>query len=268
MTGFFSDWKRRRILARHQIPEEVWAKGLELLPLLDTLDEIERRKLREVATLFLHEKHFEGGSGFTVEPTHKIVIALLACLPVLELGLDALAGWSSIVVYKDEFKNHEEWVDEQGIAHVDRSAQAGQTVPGGPLLLSWADVVQSAEDPYDGYNVVIHEVAHKLDMLNGGEADGIPPLHPDMDAAAFKAVFSKSFDDLCHRLDLGEESGIDEYATENESEFFAVMVETFFEAPDIVETEYPAVYEQLMLLFRQDPLRRLPAPEEPDPEHQ
>ena len=127
---------------------------------------------------------------------------------------------------------------------------AGEAWEGGPVLLSWFDRPEAA----DGMNVVIHEFAHKLDMLNG-PPDGLPPLHEGMKRQAWIDAFEPAYADFCARVDDGEETWIDPYAAEHPAEFFAVTSEVFFEAPDLLRHEYPAVYEQLRQFYRQDPLR-------------
>jgi len=107
-------------------------------------------------------------------------------------------------------------------------------------------------------NVVVHEFAHKLDMLNGG-ANGYPPLHRGMDRRSWSEAFGAAYRDLCARVDAGEDTVIDPYASESPGEFFAVLSEAFFELPDVVEAEYPRVYAQLAQFYRQDPLARLPS---------
>ena len=115
-------------------------------------------------------------------------------------------------------------------------------------MLSWEDVAASGR--LEGYNVVIHEMAHKLDMLNG-DANGFPPLHADMDSATWYRVFSEAFEDLDARVEAGEETEIDEYAAEEPGEFFAVTSEYFFEAPDVLGECYPKVYAELRAFYRQ-----------------
>ena len=107
-----------------------------------------------------------------------------------------------------------------------------------------------------GYNVVIHEFAHKLDMLNG-EADGIPALHSGLDEDGWIAVFDAAFEDFCRRVDADEETIIDPYASQDHSEFFAVISEVFFLTPQVVASEYPDLYDLLRRYYRQDPLQRL-----------
>jgi Mlc titration factor MtfA (ptsG expression regulator) len=138
--------------------------------------------------------------------------------------------------------------------HEWEEALIGEAWDLGPLILSWADVEASGLG--DGYNVAIHEIAHKLDLLNG-EVDGFPPLHRGMSRKAWVEAFTLAFNDLQRRVDSGEDTAIDPYAAEEPGEFFAVLSEYFFELPELVEAEYPAVYRQLAAFYRQDPLARM-----------
>jgi len=93
-------------------------------------------------------------------------------------------------------------------------------------------------------------------MLNG-DADGMPALHSDLDEGEWQAVFGSAYDDFCQRVDGGEDTLIDPYASETPGEFFAVLSESFFEIPDVVAGEYPDLYDLLRRYYRQDPLARL-----------
>lgn len=245
-----SRWRRRRILARADLSGPAWEAAEAGLPLLAGRDPDARRRLRELATLFLHEKALEGAHGFAIDPLTARQIALQACLPVLNLGLDWLGGWVSVVVHPDEFVVDHEEVDEAGVVHRIREARSGESWERGPLVLSAAEV--AAGGRCDGYNVILHEVAHKLDALNG-PADGFPPLHRGMDPGAWTRAFTDAFDDLNRRLDAGETAPIDPYGAEAPEEFFAVATEAFFETPEALRTAYPAVYDQLTLFYRQTP---------------
>jgi Mlc titration factor MtfA (ptsG expression regulator) len=131
----------------------------------------------------------------------------------------------------------------------------GEAWEGGPVLLSWFD---DPDEPGD-VNVVIHEFAHKLDMSNG-DVDGMPALHADMRCEDWIAAFAPAYDDFCRRVDAGEDTAIDPYAASHPSEFFAVASEVFFEAPDLLLDEYPAVYAQLRRFYRQDPAPQRQSP--------
>ena len=254
--SWFGRWRRARILERHAIPLDTFDATLACLPILHGLDASERTRLREAASLFIHDKTFSAAGGADVDDANQRVIALQACLLTLNLGEDSYRGWSEIILYPDEFLRHREEIDEAGVVHRSRDILAGESWHGGPLVLSLADVATSGQA--DGVNVVLHEFAHKLDMLNG-DANGFPPLHRGMDAAAWAHDFSAAYEDLCARVDAGEDTAIDPYATTDPAEFFAVLTEVFFETPHILHTEYPAIYRQLQQFYRQHPLVRLTA---------
>ena len=177
----------------------------------------------------------------------RVSIAAQACLPILELGLDWYSGWTGIVVYPGDFRVRREMLDEAGVMHEWDDELAGEAMPGGPVVLSWD---AAAHDPY--MNVVIHEFAHKLDMLNG-EADAAPPLHAGMDRRAWLAAFEDAYEGFCDAVDRGQDTWLDPYAAEDLSEFFAVITEAFFEDGRETRRRYPDVYAQLKLFYRQDP---------------
>jgi len=244
-------WRRRRILERHAIPDADWSATIAALPVLARLDAAELDRLRDLTLLFLHEKRLEPAIGFALDDAMRVRIAALACLPILNLGLDGYAGFLAVVVHPDEFVIRDRTIeDEDGVVHVGDDVLTGEAWDHGPVVLSWRDVLASGRG--DGYNVVVHEFAHKLDM-QGGEPDGIPPLHAGMRIAEWRAAFDAAFNALVNQLERGEEPWIDPYAAEDPGEFFAVCAELFFDVPGDFAAEYPAVYAQLAAYFRQDP---------------
>lgn len=257
--GWFGRWRRTRILERHLIPREAFDASFARLPILHGLDAEERARLREAASLFIHDKTFSAAGGADVDAATQRIIALQACLLTLNLTEDSYRGWNEIILYPDEFLRDREEMDEAGVVHHSRDILAGESWHGGPLVLSVADV--NASGQADGFNVVLHEFAHKLDMLNG-DANGFPPLHRGMDSAAWAGDFSAAYEDLCARVDAGEDTPIDPYATADPAEFFAVLTEVFFETPRLLNAEYPAIYRQLQQFYRQHPLARLESHEQ------
>ena len=253
MLKHFRNWLDRRVVERSLFTDAQWQSALARLPLLSGLNDDERAKLRELVILFCHRKSFEGAHGLTVTDEMVLLIALQACLPILELGLDAYDGWSSVIIYPTGFVPEHSYVDEYGVEHHVRAEMSGEAWERGPVLLSWDDIGWAGET--DGYNLVIHEFAHKLDMLNGS-VNGFPPLHPGMSASTWSDIFSQGFRDFAGKCDAGIDVGIDCYASESPAEFFAVMSEVFFERPELLQRHYPSVYMQLNLYYRQDPLVR------------
>lgn len=254
MLKFIRNWFDRRTIARADIAREDWDAAFDALPLLDGLSVDEERRLKELVILFCHRKTFDGAHGLVVTQPMALVIALQACLLVLELGLDSYDGWSTIIVYQSGFVSRQVIVDEYGIEHHIESDLSGEAWEDGPLLLAWDDTALGGYD--DGHNLVIHEFAHKLDMLNGS-VNGFPPLHPGMDSGAWTRAFSDGFEDFRRKCDDGIELGIDDYAATSPGELFAVLSEVFFEQPDVLHHHYPAIYDQMRLFYRQDPLARL-----------
>jgi Mlc titration factor MtfA (ptsG expression regulator) len=240
--GWLTEWRRRRVLAKHHIDDALWERATRPLAFLPRTP-----KLRELALLFMAEKEFAGAHDLEVSDLMRVSIAAQACTPILELGLDWYAGWHGIVVYPGDFRVRRREIDEDGVVHEWEDELAGEAMPGGPVVLSWD---AAAHDP--AMNVVLHEFAHKLDMLNG-EADGVPPLHVGMDRRAWQKAFEEAYEGFCDALERGKDTWLDPYAGEHPSEFFAVVSEAFFCEARETKRRYPRVYEQLALFYRQDP---------------
>jgi len=247
----FKNWRRKRLLERESIPDELWNGALAACPVLARLSADELGRLRALALLFLHEKRFEPAQGFAITDDMRARIAVLGCVPILNLGFDCYDTFVSVVVYPDEFLVRDrEVVDEDGVVHTGDDLLSGEAWEQGPVLLAWSEIEQSGKG--EGYNVVVHELAHKIDMLNG-EVDGVPPLHAGMRLAEWTAAFDDAYEDLLEQLDRDEEPWLDPYAAEDPAEFFAVCSEMFFDVPERFAAEYPGVYAQLAAFYKQDP---------------
>jgi hypothetical protein len=253
MFSLIARWWQERIIRRSTVTGQQWQQAFARLPLLNRLTKDEKARLTRLAILFLHEKSLEGARGLELTSEMKLTIALQACLPVLNLGLDWYRGWVSVIVYPAQFIPERTFVDEYGVEHSARSVLSGESWHRGPVILSWEDARHSGA--IDGYNLVIHEFAHKLDVLNG-DANGFPPLHRNMDVSQWVSALTQAYDDFQHRLETWNDVPIDGYAASSPAEFFAVFSEVFFERPDILIHYYPAVYEQFKQFYRQDPLFR------------
>ncbi len=248
---------------KNPVPEALWQETVANLPFLDGLTGEEKSRLRDLTETFLTEKEFTPAGGLELTDAMCVSIAVQGCLPILNLGLGYYRDWVGIVVYPDEFVIPRTVEDEFGVVHEYDDIASGEAWDGGPLLISWHDAQMAG----DGYNVVIHEFAHKLDMLNG-EADGVPPLPSDLSRPEWEETLGTAFDDFCAQVEMAETRAeqddtpwenvlaLDPYASENPGEFFAVLTETFFEAPHILHTEYPALYKLFSRFYRQDPRAR------------
>lgn len=253
----FREWRRRRILSRFPLEPALWQSVLDSLPILDGLSDTQTNRLRERSILFLHAKRLTPLAGLEPDIPARLRLAAQAELPLLELPeLDWYRGFHELLLYPDDFYSPQKHRDNAGVIHEWNDARSGEAWLQGPVILAWPGIEASGD--WEGYNLVIHELAHKLDMLDG-DANGLPPLHQDMGIADWAEAMQQAFDSLNTQLDADPEAQtpIDPYAAENPAEFFAVTSEYFFTAPDLLQTAFPAVYTQLCAFYRQDPLTRL-----------
>ncbi len=259
MFGALRNWRRERVLRRAAIPDTLWRQAVEALPFLATYTTDELARLRERVVLFLDSKSIVGARGHEVTPLQRVVIAIEACVLVLNLDSSYYDGWENVIVYPDEFVPGWEWEDEAGVVHRNEGPLAGEAMPGGPVVLSWPDVEASADWESCGMNLVMHEFAHKIDMRNG-DANGCPPLPADMSQKQWRATLEAAFEHFGARVDRGEQTAIDPYAADSPAEFFAVLSEVFFAEPALLAAEYPDVYAQFSAFYRQDPAARVALP--------
>ena len=250
--GWFANWRRRKILRERPLSEALWARAVSPYAFIAALDKDETRRLRDLVVLFLDEKQLHGAANFGISDEARIAIAAQACLPVLNLGLEWYAGWVGVIVYPGEFKVARTIVDDDGVVHEFDDALSGEAWPDGPVVLSWQDA--SLSEP--GYNVVIHEFAHKIHMLHGDDDAGFPRPHADMDNARWGMSFEAAYARFCGAVDRELPTRMDPYGAEHPAEFFAVASETFFTDAAGLQDEFPAVYRELSAFYRQDPLAR------------
>jgi MtfA peptidase len=244
--------REARVLSRRAIPDPLWRLTLARLPFLAARSADDLAELRRLASLFLDQKEFSGAGGLVVDDAMAVCIAAQAVLPVLHAGLAPYGGFVGIVVHPDEVVARREITDDDGIVHAWDEVLSGEAMAGGPVMLSWRDVAESGESADWGYNVVIHEFAHVLDM-GDGEADGIPPLSSLAEREAWVAVIDPAYERFCLQVDAGGETVLDPYGATSVDEFFAVASEAFFVTPKEMRAEHPDLYGLLARYFRQDP---------------
>ena len=253
-------WQRRaddRAVSRRPIPDDLWKRTLKRYPFLRRRDPADEALLKRMASLFLDRKEFTAVGSMRLSNDVVVAIAAQACLPVLKLGLDRYDGFVGIIVQPDQVVARREVSDEDGVVHVYDEVLSGEAMQGGPLMLSWRDVRTAGSSAALGYNVVIHEFAHLLDMAEGGP-DGTPALPPDLSATEWQSVLEQEFEQFGRRVELGDETALDPYGAEAPEEFFAVASEAFFVSPGPMRDEHPALYDLFVRLYRQDPLRDMP----------
>ena len=232
-----------------------WQQALAAVPILQGFTHSDQLRLVALAQQFLARKTLTQ-IGVELTPRQQAVLALQAVLPILHLGLDWYRGFHEIILIPEPVTRRQEVQDEFGLVSEWEEENAGESWPQGPLVLAWSELQQDGD--WDGFNLVIHELAHKLDML-GGDADGGPPLPSGMDQRQWTQALQSAFDEMNAELARGEVTQIDPYAATHPAEFFAVCSESFFTEPLRLRDTYPAVYEQFTRFYGQQPAARFPA---------
>jgi Mlc titration factor MtfA (ptsG expression regulator) len=248
----FAEWRRARV-RRRPFPAE-WRRILRRrVPYFRTLPADLQLQLKKRMQVFLAEKPFIGCAGLVVTDEMRVTIAAQACLLILNRRTDYFANLRQVLVYPGAFVVDKVRTDGVGVAHERRHALAGESWATGQVILSWEDTLDGARAPDDGRNVVIHEFAHQLDQANG-PANGAPYLPTRARRERWSAVFSAEFEALQRRVAAGESSLLDAYGAADAAEFFAVASEAFFEQPRRLADEHAALFREMSLLYRVNPL--------------
>ena len=178
------------------------------------------------------KKQFSGAHDLVITDEMAVAIAAQACLPVLNLGLKLYDDFKGIVVHPGAMLARRSIVDPAGVHHFYKEALAGEAMEGGPVTLSWQDVVPCYEHRARGYNVVIHEFVHKIDMRDG-TPNGCPPLPTRAAKTQWRATMHANYETFKERVVMAERFGadppwLDAYGATSPAEFFAVASEAYF----------------------------------------
>lgn len=250
---------RRRSRLRARPFPSAWNEILERnFPADFTLSDVEASELRARIQIFIAEKNWEGCGGLELTEEIKVTIAAHACLLVLGMEEEYFDRVATVLVYPESYATPQPIFHEDGTIDESRRETLGEAWYRGPVILAWAEVLESARTPDDGRNVTIHEFAHKLDML-GGRIDGTPPLETAEAYRRWGVVMTKEYDRLVEASDRGESTLLDEYGTIDEGEFFAVASECFFEQSVRMSKTHPRLYGVLRDFYRQNPAARVRA---------
>jgi Mlc titration factor MtfA (ptsG expression regulator) len=247
---------------RHRMRRERYEAGFlpEWVELLDRkmghwrhLDDDERARLEDLALALVADKAWEAANGFELTDEMMVLISAHAALLVLGLPDDSFRGVHSIVVHPTTLLMTGPHSQVAGLVSDDPMPILGQAVDGGPVLIAWDTALDEARHPGRGHNVVFHEFAHKLDMLDG-TVDGTPPLADAEQHQRWVEVCTAAYEQV---EGGGGGRSLRSYAGVNPGEFFAVATEAFFDAPEVLGREHPELYGVLSAFYRQDPAARV-----------
>ncbi|WP_417736182.1 zinc-dependent peptidase [Rosistilla oblonga] len=249
--------QRRRDRIRRQPMRIDWSQIIDRnVAYVHRLNRDERAKLESDALVFIAEKNWEGCQGLTMNDEIRVTIAAqisLLCLGFTDQFFDMV---QSILVYPDVYTAKSHTSIGSGVLMEGVSHREGEAWYRGPVILSWADVLEDGDRDNDGNNLVLHEFAHQLDMLNGRVVDGTPPLETQAQFDRWQTLIEREYEQLVSDCQYGRSHVINSYGAEHISEFFAVATETFFERPLSFRARHPELYEIFSQYYRQNPAAR------------
>ena len=258
MWHWFRKYRRKKILSS-PFPSE-WEKHIQNnIQYYKHLNNEEKKRLKDLIQIFIAEKNWVGCNNLTLTDEIRVTIAAYACLLILALPNDYYRNVESIYVYPTTILSPE---SPTGFFEVRTSPARdpfpilGEAHHRGPVILVWDAVKCETRHPEHGHNVVYHEFAHKLDMLDGN-ADGTPPLTNPEEYQRWREVCSKEYLELFDAVEQGKPALLDSYAATNETEFFAVVTEYFFSKPEKMKHNQPKLYQVLQGFYRQDPAQKV-----------
>lgn len=246
-------WVRRRRTALRSEPlppgyADVLSRNVALY---SALSKDLREQLHGHINVFLAEKRFFGVGGQEITPDVAITVAGNACLLLLNRDATYFPGFKSILVYPNTYEvDHVDY--DGGVATQKRSRRAGESWHRGPIVLAWSSVVHGAAIAGDGYNVVLHEFAHKLDEENMG-TNGQPILREAGHYQEWAEVLGREYKSFADRVASRKNKVMDEYGLTSPAEFFAVATESFFEKSRAMKKRLPDLYDQLVRFYAVDP---------------
>ncbi len=244
--------RRRRNILAEPFPDG-WLEILhDRVGHYELLVETDRKKVRDAVQIMLAEKDWEGCRGLELTDEMRVTIAALAAILIVRFDDFYFDNVVTILVYPNEFVVKEERALIGGATVEEESDRLGEAHYRGPVILSWAEIRANAIAPGYAQNLVFHEFAHQLDMLNGA-FDGRPNLRTDELAQRWAQIMDKEFRRLQDAERRGRETLLDPYGARDPAEFFAVATECFFDAPRAMQREYPSLYQLYRDYYRQDP---------------
>lgn len=203
--------------------------------------------LQDRTKIFMAEKNWEGLEGLEVTDEMKVTIAAQACLMLLGVDDFYFDNVKTILIFPNTFRREFNNGLSVGSQHL-----SGEAWQGGPIVLSWVDVLRGCRIADNGSNVVIHEFAHALDGLDGQMGGNI--FFDDHSLLqSWEAVVKREFAALVAASKAGLPTLLDPYGATSRAEFFAVATEAFFELPGLLQEEHPELFELLVKYFRLNP---------------
>jgi MtfA peptidase len=218
----------------------------EQVPFYQQLNTSHQNEFEQRAALFLSQVKITGVKT-VVEDMDRVLIAASALIPIFNFPGWQYRNLNEVLLYPDSF-NHD--FEQQGEGR-NILGMVGSGALNGVMILSQFELRQSFLNETGKNNTAIHEFVHLIDKTDG-EIDGIPEL-------LLQRQYIKPWLQLMQQKIqeiINERSDINPYGATNESEFFAVASEYFFERPELLKEKHPELYGLLQNIFNPKPAAR------------
>ncbi len=204
------------------------------------LNEEQKKQFEQKLEEFLSYVRISGVNT-DVTDTDRVLVAAGAIIPIF-----GFPGWKyhnlrEVLIYDDLFSQADFRTTGQGR---DVAGMVGDGPMTGVLILSKHELRQGFLNTTDKNNTAVHEFVHLLDKSDGA-TDGIPEnLLDKTEIMPWVKLMHRSIEDI-----RKNRSDINPYGASNETEFFAVVSEYFFERPELLAQKHPELYALLQEIF-------------------
>jgi Mlc titration factor MtfA (ptsG expression regulator) len=184
------------------------------------------------------------GVKTVVEDLDIVLIAASAIIPIFNFPEWEYINLNEVLLYPDSFNHDFDQVGE------DRNVlgMVGTGALNNVMILSQFELRQAFTNLTGKSNTAIHEFVHLIDKTDG-TIDGVPNVILEKKyILPWLQLMQKKIAEI-----QNDDSDINPYGATNESEFFAVVSEYFFERPDLLQDKHPDLYELLTKIFRHQP---------------
>jgi MtfA peptidase len=212
--------------------------------------------------VFIAEKNWEGCGGQTIDPRVQWSVAAPASLMVASYRDWYFDATETVLVYPAPYvatqNGRTSSLTNTGTQVMGEFARAGETSYRGPVIVNWHDTIPATQHYNAGHHIVIHELAHQLDLINSPQADGLPPLPDTVIESQWQQSMTAEFQAAREMVANGYRVLINDYGLSQQSEFFAVASEYFFQMPNELSRLHPNVFQLLLQFYGTDLSKLIP----------
>ena len=217
--------------------EKLLNEKIEFYQEIKSIDRKESFKNRVIQ--FIQQVKFTSVGNAQHELVDEVYIASSAIIPIFSFPDWSYQNIREVLIYDDHF-NYDFKVDEDN--HI--MGMVGDGAMNNTMVLSQRALREGFEKN-EGSQTALHEFIHLIDKADGS-VDGVPEyLIPKTLVLPWLRHIRATMVDIKE-----DETNINPYASTNESEFFAVISEYFFEKPAMLQREHPILYDMLNRMFK------------------